>query len=79
MQIEAPYVFDWENAIALHALQGDRASYRGEEEGSWVFSSYCRHLWYILELWRGCPFKTALCSVKSGKLSRYEGQFRNVN
>ena len=25
-QIEAPYVFDWENAIALHAMQGNRAS-----------------------------------------------------
>ena len=23
--IEAPYVFDWENAIALHAMQGNRA------------------------------------------------------
>ena len=22
MQIEAPYVFDWEYAIALHAMQG---------------------------------------------------------
>ena len=30
MQIEAPYVFDWENAIALHAMQGNRASSRGE-------------------------------------------------
>ena len=28
--IEAPYVFDWENAIALHAMQGNRASSRGE-------------------------------------------------
>ena len=28
-QIEAPYVFDWENAIALHAMQGNRASWRG--------------------------------------------------
>ena len=26
----APYVFDWENAIALHAMQGNRASSRGE-------------------------------------------------
>ena len=25
-QIEAPYVFDWENKIALHAMQGNRAS-----------------------------------------------------
>ena len=29
-QIEAPYMFDWENAIALHAMQGNRASSRGE-------------------------------------------------
>ena len=28
--IEAPYEFDWENAIALHAMQGNRASSRGE-------------------------------------------------
>ena len=24
-KIEAPYVFDWENGIALHAMQGNRA------------------------------------------------------
>ena len=49
-QIEAPYVFDWENAIALHEMQGNRASSRGEgkshgfsrvAEGTWgIFSSY---------------------------------------
>ena len=55
-QIEAPYVFDWENAIALHAMQGNRASTRGEGEVSWVFSSCGRHMGYILELRRGCPF-----------------------
>ena len=48
--IEAPYVFDWENAIALHAMQGNRASSRGEGEVSWVFSSCGRHVSYILEL-----------------------------
>ena len=32
-------MFDWENAIALHAMQGNRASSRGEVEVSWVFSS----------------------------------------
>ena len=30
-------MFDCENAIALHAMQGDRASFRGEGEVSWVF------------------------------------------
>ena len=36
---EDRYVFDSENAIALHAMQGNRASSRGEGEVSWVFSS----------------------------------------
>ena len=45
-----PYVFDWENAIALHAMQGNRASSRGKgtshgfsrvAAGKWsIFSSY---------------------------------------
>ena len=29
-QIKAPYVFDWENAIALATMQGNRASSCGE-------------------------------------------------
>ena len=37
-------MFDWENAIALHAMQGNRASFRGEGEVSWVFSSCGRYL-----------------------------------
>ena len=50
------YVFDWENAIALHAMQGNPDSSRGEGDVSWVFSSCGRHVGYILELRRGCPF-----------------------
>ena len=78
-QIEAPYVFDWENAIALHAMQGNRASSRGEGEISWIFSSCGRHVGYILELRRGCPFSTAVCLVKSGHLSRYDGHLGKLN
>ena len=51
-QIKAPYVFDWENAIALHAMQGNRASSPGDGEVSWVFSGCGRHPGYILELRR---------------------------
>ena len=65
-QIEAPYVFDWENAIALDTMQGNRASSRREWKVSWVFSSCVRNLGYILELHRGCPFETLVCSLKSG-------------
>ena len=44
------------NAIALHAMKGNRASSRGEGEVSWDFSSSGRHLGYIPELRRGWPF-----------------------
>ena len=65
-QIEALYVFDWENAIALDTLKGNRASSRREVKVSWLFSSCGRNLGYILELQRGCPFETLVCSLKSG-------------
>ena len=65
-QIEAPYVFDWENAIALDTMQGNRASSSREWKVSFVFSSCGRNLGYILELQRGCPFETLGCSLKSG-------------
>ena len=78
-QIEVPSVFDWENAISLDTLPGNRFSSRGEGNVSWVFSRCHRNQRYILGLRRGCPFETGVCSVKSGHLSRYEGQLRNVN
>ena len=60
-QIVAPYMFDWENAVALDTMQGNRASSRREGKVSWVFSSCGMNLVYILELQRGCPFKTLVC------------------
>ena len=72
-------MFDWENAIALDTVQGNRASSRGERKVSWVFSSCGRKVRYILDLRRGCPFETGLCSVKSGHQSRYDAKLSNVN
>ena len=72
-------MFDCEYAIALPAMQGNRASSCGEVEVSGVFSSCGRKLAYILELRRGCPFETGVCSVKSGHQSRYDGNLWNVN
>ena len=34
-KIEAPYVFDWENGIALHAMQGNRSSFPSEVDVSY--------------------------------------------
>ena len=34
---------------------------------------------YILELRRGYPFETVLCSAKSGHLSSYDGHHGKLN
>ena len=45
----APYLFDWGQGIALHTMQGNRASSLGHGEVSWFFSSCGGNLGYILE------------------------------
>ena len=72
-------MFDWEYAIALHGMQGNRASSCSEGKGSWVFSSCCRNLGYILELWQGWPYETRVCSAKSGLLSSFDAHLRKLN
>ena len=79
MNIEAPYVFDWEYGIALHAMQGNRASFPSEGDVSCGFSSCGRNLGYNRELQRGWPFETPLCSAKSGLLNSYEGNRKSLN
>ena len=78
-KIEAPYVFDWEKGIALHAMPGNRNSFPSKGDVSYDFSSCGRNLGYIRELQRGWPFEIPLCSAKSGLLSSYEGHLRNLN
>ena len=67
--IEAPYMLDWEHGIALHPMQGIRASSPPEGDVSWELLSCGRNLGYILELQRGWPFETQLCLAKSLLLS----------
>ena len=72
-------MFDWENAIALDTMQGNRASSPREGNVSWVFSSCGRNMGYILELRRGWPIETRVCSAKSGLLSSYDGHLWKLN
>ena len=76
---EAPNVFNGEYDIALHEMQGYQASSPGEGYVSRDFSSCGSNVGYILELQRGWPFETPLCSAKSGLLSSYDGHLRNLN
>ena len=78
-EIKFPYVFDWEHGTPQHERQGNRASSCGEGVVSWVFSSCGRHLLYILELGRGWPFETRVCSAKSALLSSYDGHLGKLN
>ena len=72
-------MFHWEYDIALHEMQINQASSHGVGYVSFDFSSYGAKLGYILELQRGWPFETPLCSSKSGLLSSYVGHLRNLN
>ena len=72
-------MFNWKYDIALHEMQGNQASSPSEAYVSWDFTSCGRIVGYILELQRGWPFETPLCSAKSGLLSSYDGQLRNLN
>ena len=51
---QAHYVNNGEHEKALHAIQGNLASSRGEGEVSEFLSSCGGTLGYILELWLGC-------------------------
>ena len=65
-KIESPYVCDWEYGIALHAMQGNRASFPFEGDVSYDFSSCGSNMGYIRELQQVWRFETRLCSAKSG-------------
>ena len=45
-------MIDWENAIALHAMQGNQASFRGEGEVS-SFSQVAAGTWGIFPSYDG--------------------------
>ena len=72
-------MFVCEYGIALHAMQGIRASSPGKGNVSWDFSSCGPHLRYILELQGGWPFETPLGSAKSGRLSSSDGHLGYLN
>ena len=56
-EVKAPFMFDREHGIALHAMQGNQASPLAKGEVSWFFSRCSRNLGYILELRWGWSFK----------------------
>ena len=72
-------MFNWEYDIGLHEMLGSEAASPSEGYVSWDFSICDRNVGYNLQLQRGWPFETPLCSAKSGLLSSYDGHLRNLN
>ena len=72
-EVKATFLFDVEHGIALHAMQGNRASSHGVREVSRFYSRCGGNLVYILKLRQGWPFKTLVCSVTLGLLSSCDG------
>ena len=65
-QIKAPYLFDWEHGIALHAVQGIWASCHGESEISW-YSRVAARKWGIFSSYGGDdPSKLMLVQRSQG-------------
>ena len=71
-------MFDWEPGIALHTMQDNQASSRGEREASCVFLNRGRNQGHVVKFRQGWPFETRVCSAKSGLLSSYDGQLRSL-
>ena len=78
-QIKVPYLLDSEQGIALHTIQGNRASSLSQREVSYFFPSCGGNLEYVHEVQRGYPLKKFVCSATSGLLSSYNGHLRNLN
>ena len=71
-------MFDGENGIALHAMQGNWASSRGMGEVSWFFFELRWELGVHSRVKAGMAIQTRVCSAMSRHLSSYERHLRNI-
>ena len=74
--VKAPFMFDGEHGIALHAMQGNQASSCDNWEFPWFFLSCSGNLGYITALQQGWPFKSRVSSMTLGLMSGCEGHLR---
>ena len=72
-------MFDCENAIALHEMQGNRASSRGEGGSLMDFLELRQEPGVYYRVTAGMSIRNYSLFLEVRNLSRYEGQLRNVN
>ena len=72
-------MFDWENAIALDTMQGNRASSRREGLSLMGFLELRQEPGVYSRVTAGLFIRNSSLFIEVRNLSRYEGQLRNVN
>ena len=72
-------MFDWENAIALDTMQGNRASSRRERESLMGLLELRQEPGVYSRVTAGMSIRNSSLFIEVRNLSRYEGQLRNVN
>ena len=72
-------MFDWENAISLHAMQGNRASSCGVWESLMGFLELRQEPGLYYRVTAGMSIRNSSLFIEFRNLSRYVGQLRNVN
>ena len=77
-QIESPYLFDWESAIALDTMKGNRASSRREGKSLMGFLELRQEPGVYSRVTVGMSIRNSSLLIEVMNLSRYEGQLRNV-
>ena len=77
-QIEASYVFDWENAIALHNA-GESGLISQGGESLMGFLELRQEPGLYSRVTAGMSIRNSSLFIEVRNLSRYEGQLRNVN
>ena len=72
-------MFDWENAIALHAMQGNRASSRGEGDVSCVFLELQHAPGVYSRVTTWMPILNGNLFSEVRHLSKYDGHLGKLN
>ena len=78
-QIKAPYLFDWEQGIALHAIQGNRGLMPERAASLMIFLELRREPGVCSRVMVGVAIKNFVCLLTSGLLSSYDVHLRNLN
>ena len=78
-QNKTPYLFDWEQGITLHSIQGNRGLIPERAASLIFFLDLWRETGLCIRVMAGVAMKNYVCTLTSGFLSSYDVHLRNIN